>query len=158
MGSQLLRVSRLKNGKSGRTRCNTHLMVQATSGGTVYHIVKKFKNEKDVHAAWQALCEYHNDNVTKAKMADTMRKNLAGCKMHNRDSTLQYINNFLTLYLELNEIPGEALSDRYALLMSLKGMKDADYETFNEIKKNKSKEGLMDAIVEGKLFRRERIT
>ena len=53
--------------------------------------------------------------------------------MHNRDSASYYINNFLTSYQELNEIPGEALPESHALSMFLKGIKDTDYETFVEM-------------------------
>ena len=119
----------------------------ATSGGTAYHIVKQFENEKDGHAAWNALCEWHDGDTMKAETADTIRERLNGYKMNNGDSASHYINNFLTSYRELNEIPGEALSNSHALSMFLKGIKDSDYETFVEIQRNKSEEWLMDAII-----------
>eukprot|EP00957_Ditylum_brightwellii_P185056 14092894-Ditylum_brightwellii.AAC.1 len=48
----------------------------ATSGGMAYHIVKQFKNEKDGHAAWNALCECHDGDTMKAETADTIRDRL----------------------------------------------------------------------------------
>lgn len=119
----------------------------ATSGGTAYHLVKQFESEKDGHAAWSALCEWYDGDTMKAETADTIRNKLGSYHMHNGDSASYYINNFLTSYQELNEIPGEALSESHALSMFLKGIKDTDYETFVEIQRNKSEEGLVDAIV-----------
>eukprot|EP00957_Ditylum_brightwellii_P141339 10769294-Ditylum_brightwellii.AAC.2 len=83
----------------------------------------------------------------KAETANRIRKKLGNYMMNNGDSASHYINNFLTSYRELNEIPCEALSKSHTLSMFLKGIKDTYYETFVEIQRNKSEEGLMDAIV-----------
>eukprot|EP00957_Ditylum_brightwellii_P038399 2902280-Ditylum_brightwellii.AAC.1 len=61
--------------------------------------------------AWQTLCEWYDVDVMKSETADMIREKLTGYCLHNRDSTSQYINNRLTSYWELNEIPGEVLSD-----------------------------------------------
>eukprot|EP00957_Ditylum_brightwellii_P180051 13715872-Ditylum_brightwellii.AAC.1 len=119
----------------------------ATSGGTAYHIVKQFKNDKDGHATWHALCKWYDGGKLKAETVNTIREKLSSYKMSNRDSALHYINNFLTLYRELNKIPCKALSDSYALSMFLKEIKGTDYEAVVKMQRNKSEEGLMDAIV-----------
>eukprot|EP00957_Ditylum_brightwellii_P098198 7481795-Ditylum_brightwellii.AAC.1 len=69
-----------------------------TSGGTAHHILKQFENEKDGHAAWNALCERYDGDTMKAETADTIRERLNGYKMNNRDRASHYINNFLTSY------------------------------------------------------------
>eukprot|EP00957_Ditylum_brightwellii_P171027 13019392-Ditylum_brightwellii.AAC.1 len=128
--------------------CIVYLQLSiATSRGTVYHIVKQFENDKDGHAAWHALCKWYDGDMMKAETVDTIREKLSSYRMSNGDSTSYYINNFLTLYRELNEIPGEALSNSHALSMFLKGIKGTYYETFVKIQRNKSEEGLMDAII-----------
>eukprot|EP00957_Ditylum_brightwellii_P080986 6160144-Ditylum_brightwellii.AAC.1 len=83
----------------------------------------------------------------KVETSDTVRDRLNGYKMHSRDNALQYINNFLTVYRELNKIPGKSLSDSHTLSLFLKGIKDTDYKMFVEIQRNKTEEGLMNAIV-----------
>eukprot|EP00957_Ditylum_brightwellii_P081814 6224485-Ditylum_brightwellii.AAC.1 len=85
--------------------------------------------------------------MMKVETAYTMREKLSSYRMSNGDSALYYINKFLTSYRELNKIPGEPLSDSHALSMFLKGIKDTDYKTFIKMQRNKSEEGLMDAIV-----------
>eukprot|EP00957_Ditylum_brightwellii_P179128 13646804-Ditylum_brightwellii.AAC.1 len=57
----------------------------ATLGGTAYHIVKRFKNKKDGHAVWNALCEWHDSDTMKAETADTIRGRLNGYKINNGD-------------------------------------------------------------------------
>eukprot|EP00957_Ditylum_brightwellii_P106253 8105840-Ditylum_brightwellii.AAC.3 len=59
-------------------------------------------------------------------MVDIVRDRLNEYKIHNGDSALQYINDFLTAYRELNEIPDEVLSDSHLLSLFLKGIKDTN--------------------------------
>eukprot|EP00957_Ditylum_brightwellii_P026188 1981032-Ditylum_brightwellii.AAC.1 len=57
----------------------------STSGGTAYHIVKQFENDKDGHAAWHALCEWYNGDAMKTETADTIREKLGSYRMNNGD-------------------------------------------------------------------------
>ena len=50
------------------------------------------------------------------------------------------------MYRELNEIPGEALSESHALSMFLRGISDPDYLTFVHIQRNRN-ESLMQVII-----------
>eukprot|EP00957_Ditylum_brightwellii_P091736 6985019-Ditylum_brightwellii.AAC.1 len=47
-----------------------------TLGRTVFHLMKQFKDEKDIHAAWQELVEWFDRDVLKAEMANTVRNRL----------------------------------------------------------------------------------
>ena len=82
----------------------------------------------------------------KLETADTIRSRLENYKLGSTDDAAQYINNFLTSYRELNEIPGEALSESHAISMFLQGITDPDFETFVKIQRSKN-ESLMNAIV-----------
>eukprot|EP00957_Ditylum_brightwellii_P059031 4477292-Ditylum_brightwellii.AAC.1 len=112
----------------------------ATSGGTVFHLVKNFEDEKDRHAAWQALVEWFDGDILKAETANTVRNRLESYCLGNRYTALQYINQFLTAYRELNNIPGESISENHVLSIFLKGIANPNYATFVQIKRNKGGE------------------
>ena len=118
----------------------------ATSGGTAYHLVKQHDEDKDGYAAWQSLIKWFDGDVLKAETADTVRARLESYKLGNGTTASQYINNFLTAYRELNNIPGESISDSHALSMFLHGITDPDFSTFVQIQRNKN-EGLEEAVL-----------
>jgi hypothetical protein len=61
-------------------------------------------------------------------------------------TTSQYINNFLTAYRDLNNIPGESISDSHVLSMFLHGIIDPNFATLVQIQRNKN-EGLEEAAL-----------
>ena len=50
----------------------------------------------------------------------------------------QYINNFLTSFQDLNNNPGEAISESHALYLFMRGVKDPYFEMTVEIHKKKT--------------------
>eukprot|EP00957_Ditylum_brightwellii_P065749 4987580-Ditylum_brightwellii.AAC.1 len=116
------------------------------AGGTTYHLIKQFEKKKDGNIGWMALCECFNGDVMQMEMADSVQGRLMGYCLYNGNSASQYINNFLSSYQELNEIPGEGLLENHALSVFLWGIMDTDYGTFVEIQRNKN-EGLKVTIM-----------
>ena len=126
----------------------------ATSGGTAYHLVKAFEWEQDGNAAWRNLLEWYDGDALKNETADTLRRKLESYRLSSSDGVLRYINNFITTYRELDEVPGEGWSPSHALSVFLDGITDPSFETFVMIQRSKG-ETLDETILALRKYDRE---
>eukprot|EP00957_Ditylum_brightwellii_P167705 12767073-Ditylum_brightwellii.AAC.1 len=72
----------------------------------------------------------------------------------NSNGVLHYINNFMTMHCDLNEVPGEGCSPSHKLLVFLDEITDPSYDTFVIIQRNKN-ETLDQTILALRKFDRE---
>eukprot|EP00957_Ditylum_brightwellii_P028048 2117692-Ditylum_brightwellii.AAC.1 len=99
-------------------------LLVATSGGTAFHLVKQFETEKYGYAAWGVFVHWYNRSIMKSEMADVICTKLENYRFGNSNSASQYIDSFLISFREINEIPGEALSESHAISLFLWGITD----------------------------------
>ena len=99
----------------------------ATVDGTAFHIVRQFNDEKDGYKAWKALIEWYEGDVVKNETAEELRQKLESLNLHSNVTASHYVNRFLTLFHDLNRIPGEEVSDSHAVYLFLRNIHDNEY-------------------------------
>ena len=103
-------------------------LARATINGNAFHLVKAFESTKDAFKTWENLCEWYDGEDARHDTAVSLRNKLDNLKLSSSTTASIYINKFLTWYQDLQKIPGESLSDSFAIQLFLKNIEDPEYE------------------------------
>eukprot|EP00957_Ditylum_brightwellii_P009180 694796-Ditylum_brightwellii.AAC.1 len=106
----------------------------------------RMRNQNRVVSSQLSVATPRGTTYHLAETADTVRARLERYNLGNGTTVSQCINNFLTAYRELNNIPGELISDSHTLSMFLHGISDPDFAMFVQIQRKKN-EGLEEAVL-----------
>jgi hypothetical protein len=104
-------------------------LAAATVKGVAYHLVSKFEDTKDGHAAWRNLLDWYNGDMILNETAENLRNKLDNLRLNTGVSASEYINKLLAWFRDLEKIKGEGLSPGHAIHLFLKNIIDDDYKT-----------------------------
>jgi hypothetical protein len=92
--------------KEGNNRI-FYLLQTATNSGGASHVVRKYGDRADGHAAWQALLAWYEGPVMSGEIAKTLRTRLWALRLRSKDDVNNHVNDF-TLYMDqLRELKRE---------------------------------------------------
>jgi hypothetical protein len=101
----------------------------ATTDGIAYHLVQKFEDTRDGHAAWANLCEWYDGDTIQSETAENLRIKLENLTLHTGVQGADYVNKFSGWYRDLQKVPNEGYSKSHAVYLFLKNITDPDYKT-----------------------------
>lgn len=129
----------------------------ATTDGIAYHLVQKFEDARDGHAAWESLCDWYDGESVQNETAENLRVKLENLVLHPGFSAALYVNKFSAWYRDLEKIPGESYSKSHVVFLFLKNITDPDYATTVEIARGNKTITLDDCITRIRKKERELI-
>ena len=92
------------------------------------------------------MCEWYDGYVIKNETTESLMSKLKSCRLTLSSNAANYINNLLTTYIELKEIPCESISDSHVLSLFPNGITDPYFQMPVEIQR-KNDRSLMDAVI-----------
>jgi hypothetical protein len=101
----------------------------ATTDGIAHHLVQKFEDTRDGHAAWKNLCEWYDGDSIQNETAENLRIKLENLTLHPGIGGALYVNKFSGWYRDLQKVPGEGYSKSHAVYLFLKNITDVEYQT-----------------------------
>jgi hypothetical protein len=114
------------------TRLNKIVFSQlaaSTVDGTAYHLVQKYKEDKNGHAAWINLREWYDGETIKSETATSIWSKLENLHLHPGISGSEYVNKFMAWYRDLEKIKREGMSASHVVSVFLRNVTDTDYQT-----------------------------
>ena len=121
-------------------------LAAATIDGTAHHIVAQLDDDKDGHAAWNALSAWYDGDIAKAETAEELRVKLQELTLTQGMDAMAYINKFLIYLRDLNKIPGEEYSASHGVSLFLRNIKDDDYQQEISILKTSNEQNIMKCV------------
>jgi hypothetical protein len=79
-------------------RLNKIVYLQSTVEGVAYHLVSKFEDIKDGHAAWRNLVDWYDGDMILNETAENLQNKLDNLRLNTGVSASEYINKFLAWF------------------------------------------------------------
>jgi hypothetical protein len=98
--------------------------------GSANHVVEEVEDEKDGHAAWQALVMWYEESDLDHETSDAVRLKLSRLYLDSGGSASDYINRFQTYHRTLDGVCDgeEKFSNRTKVQTFLKHIRDPHYK------------------------------